>query len=95
MSDGSCIPISGICNGVIECTDRSDKLADCGKLSMNLVGLDKLVCLMVAVSQSLENVMVSLSVLTGLMNLLIVVSYHIRGSRKLCQRESKFNNVFF
>ena len=59
MSDGSCIPISGKCNGVIECADRSDELADCGKFSMNLVGLDKLVCLTVAVFQSLENVMVS------------------------------------
>ena len=68
MSDGSCISISGKCNGVIECADRSDELADCGKLSMNLVCLDKLVCLTVAVSQSLENVMVSSSVLTDLMN---------------------------
>ena len=75
MSDGSCIPISGKCNGVIECADRSDELTDCGKLSMNLVGLDKLVCLTVAVSQSLENVMVSSNVLTDLMNWLIVVSY--------------------
>ena len=75
MSDRSCIPISGKCNGVIECADRSDELTDCGKLSMNLVGLDKLVCLTVAVSQSLENVMVSSSVLTDLMNWLIVVSY--------------------
>ena len=75
MSGGSCIPISGKCNGVIECADRSDELADCGKLSMNLVGLDKLVCLMVAVSQSLENVMVSWNVLTDLMNWQIVVSY--------------------
>ena len=75
MSDGSCIPISGKCNGVIECADRSDELADCGKLSMNLVGLDKLVCLTVALSQSLENVMVLLNVLTDLMNWLIVVSY--------------------
>ena len=75
MSDGSCIPISGKCNGIIECADRSDELADCGKLSMNLVGLDKLVCLTVAVSQSLENVMVSSNVLTDLMNWLIVVSY--------------------
>ena len=62
------------------CSD--DELADCGKLSMNLVGLDKLVCLTDTVSQSLENVMVSLenvmvlsNVLTGLMNWLIVVSY--------------------
>ena len=75
MSEGSCIPISGKCNGVIECADRSDELADCGKLSKNLVGLDKLVCLTVAVSQSLENVMVSSNVLTGLMNWQIVVSY--------------------
>ena len=75
MSDESCIPISGKCNGVIECADRSDELADCGKLSMNLIGLDKLVCLAVAVSQSLENIMVSSSVLTGLMNWGIVVSY--------------------
>ena len=75
MSDGSCISISGKCNGVFEFTDRSDELADCGKLSMNLVGLDKLVCLTVAVFQSLENVTVSLNVLTDLMNWLIVVSY--------------------
>ena len=75
MSEGSCIPISGKCNGVIECADRSDELADCSKLSMNLVGLDKLVCLRVAVSQSLGSVMVSSNVLTGLMNWLIVVSY--------------------
>ena len=75
MSEGSCIPISGKCNGVIECADRSDELADCGKLSMNLVGLDKLVCLTVAVFQSLENVTVSLNLLTDLMNWQIVVSY--------------------
>ena len=75
MSDGRCIPISGKCNGVIECADRSDELADCGKLSMNLVSLDKLVCLTKAVSQSLENVTVSSSVLTDLMNWQIVVSY--------------------
>ena len=75
MSDESCIPISGKYNGVIECADRSDELADCGKLSMNLVGLDKLVCLTKAVSQSLENVMVSSSALTDLMNWRIVVSY--------------------
>ena len=75
MSEGSCIPISGKCNGVIECADRSDELADCGKLSMNLVGLDKLVCLTVAVFQSLENVTVSLNLLTDLMNWQIMVSY--------------------
>ena len=75
MSDESCIPISGKCNGIIECADRSDELADCGKLYMNLVGLDKSVCLTKAVSQSLENVMVSSNVLTDLMNWLIVVSY--------------------
>ena len=75
MSDESCIPISGKCNGVIECADRSDELADRGKLSMNLVGLDKLMCLTVAVSQSLKNVTVSSSVLTDLMNWPIVVSY--------------------
>ena len=75
MSDGSRIPIYGKCNGVIECADRSDELVDCGKLSINLVGLDKLVCLTVAVSQSLENKMVSSSVLTDLMNWQIVVSY--------------------
>ena len=75
MSDESCIPISEKCNGIIECADRSDELADCGKLSMNLVGLDKLVCLRVAVTQSLENVMVSSNVLTDLMNWLIVESY--------------------
>ena len=68
MSDSNCIPISGKCNGVIECADRFDELADCGKLSMNLVGLDKLVCLTVAVSQSPENVMVLSNVLTDLMN---------------------------
>ena len=75
MSDESCIRISGKCNGVIESADRSDELADCGKLSMNLVGLDKLVCLTKAVSESRENVMVSSIVLTGLMNWQIVVSY--------------------
>ena len=75
MSDESCIPISGKRNGVIECADRSDELADCSKLSMNLVGLDKPACLTKAVSQFLENVMVSSSVLTDLMNWQIVVSY--------------------
>ena len=42
---------------------------------MNLEGLDKSVCLTVALSQSLENVMLSSNVLTDLMNWLIVVSY--------------------